>query len=237
MDGVAVTELFYLSGFDICRGLMKTVCDMINPLYPAPDRMPSEVRGPSSHGVIQFPSPNTHGLIRGSVAVPSVCRWFVVQSRPRQERVALINLERQGYESYLPLFAVQKMVRRKLEVAREPMFSRYLFVRMASDEIGQSWIQIRSTRGVSALVRFGEQPVQVDDALIEDLRQRENRQSGTPFPLFTSGDKVVITDGSLAGLEAIYDAEDGEGRAAVFIEILSRRLTMSLNLSGLRKAK
>jgi transcriptional antiterminator RfaH len=199
--------------------------------------MPSQAQDPSGHRVIQFPNPSTHGLLGGSVAVSSFRRWFVVQSKPRQERVALINLERQGYESYLPLYAVQKIVRRKLEVVREPMFSRYLFVRIASDGLGQSRTQIRSTLGVSALVRFGEQPVQVEDALIEDLRQRENRQRSMPFTLFASGDKVVITDGSLAGLEAIYHAEDGERRAAVFIEILSRRLTMILNSSSLRKFK
>ena len=44
---------------------------------------------------------------------PATSAWFLVRSKPRQESVALTHLARQGYESYLPLFATEKLVRRK----------------------------------------------------------------------------------------------------------------------------
>lgn len=46
--------------------------------------------------------------------------WFLVRSKPRQEAVALTNLTRQGYESYLPMFAAEKIVRRKHAIVQEP---------------------------------------------------------------------------------------------------------------------
>ena len=80
---------------------------------------------------------------------PATSAWFLVRSKPRQESVALTHLARQGYESYLPLFATEKLVRRKSTVVQEPMFARYLFVRLDTTGQGQSWSPIRSTVGVS----------------------------------------------------------------------------------------
>ncbi len=191
----------------------------------------------SERGILQFPGPHS---AEGIVGKPSVSRgehWFLVHSKPRQERLALINLERQGYEAYLPMFAVQKISRRELAVAKEPMFARYLFVQIAPEGLGQSWMQIRSTIGVSKLVRFGDQPARVDDALIRDIRQRESEQMEAPRLLFASGEKIVITEGSLSGLEAIYHAQDGSGRALVLLEILSRRVMLRVDFLSVRRMK
>lgn len=31
-------------------------------------------------------------------------RWYLAYTKPKQESVALVNLEQQGFEAYLPLF-------------------------------------------------------------------------------------------------------------------------------------
>jgi transcriptional antiterminator RfaH len=166
---------------------------------------------------------------------PATSAWFLVRSKPRQESVALTHLARQGYESYLPLFATEKLVRRKSTVVQEPMFARYLFVRLDTTGQGQSWSPIRSTVGVSELVCFGSRPARVDDALIATLREREIAQQGTPTTLFAHGDSVRITEGAFAGLEAIYQMNDAEGRAMVLLDLLSKPVAMTIDAASLRK--
>ena len=166
---------------------------------------------------------------------PNTSAWFLVRSKPRQESVALTNLARQGYESYLPMFAAEKLVRRKSTVVQEPMFARYLFVRLDTTGQGQSWSPIRSTVGVSELVCFGSRPARVDDALIATLREREAEQQGTPTTLFAHGDSVRITQGAFAGLEAIYQMNDAEGRAMVLLDLLSKPVAMTIDAASLRK--
>jgi transcriptional antiterminator RfaH len=161
--------------------------------------------------------------------------WFLVRSKPRQEAVALTNLARQGYESYLPMFAAEKIVRRKQAIVQEPMFARYLFVRLDTTGQGQSWSPIRSTIGVSELVCFGSKAARVDEALIGMLREREAWQSEQPKSLFASGDSVVIADGAFAGLQAIYQMNDAEGRAMVLLDLLSKPVAMRINAASLRK--
>lgn len=159
--------------------------------------------------------------------------WYLVHTKPRQEDIALTNLERQGYACYLPQMRIERVRRRKAEVAIEPMFPRYLFIRLDSSNQGKSWSPIRSTLGVSQLVHFGTRAAKVDDNLIDLLHQRE-RNLPTEA-LFHSGDSVVIADGPFAGIEAIYQTADAERRAFILLKILAKTVSMHIDVERLRK--
>ena len=82
--------------------------------------------------------------------------WHVVQSKPRMEQRAKENLENQGFEVFLPMLDIQKVRRGKLQTITEPLFSRYMFLRLT--EQMQDLSVVRSSKGVSHLVRFGTTP-------------------------------------------------------------------------------
>lgn len=158
--------------------------------------------------------------------------WYLVHTKPRLEDVALANLVHQGFECYLPQMRIERIRRRKAEIAIEPMFPRYLFIRLDSSNQGKSWSPIRSTLGVSQLVHFGTQAAKVDDALVELLKQRQ--QTMPTATMFHRGDSVVITDGPFAGIEAIYQMADAQSRALILLDILSKRVSMQIDVGRLR---
>ena len=160
--------------------------------------------------------------------------WYLVHTKPRQEAVALTQLERQGYPCYLPKMRIERIRRRKADVVVEPMFPRYLFVQLDSSDQGKSWTPIRSTMGVSQLVHFGARAAKVDDTLVDLLRQRE--RSLPTEAMFHSGDSVVVTDGPFTGIEAIYQTADADRRAFILLEILSKPVSMHIDAGRLRKA-
>lgn len=161
--------------------------------------------------------------------------WYVVHTKPRQEQRALVNLEQQGYGCYLPLLATERLRQGGLKVVQEPLFSRYLFISLDSGLTGQSWAPIRSTLGVSRLVSFGAEPAKVDCTLIDALRSQDRAFSERPQRLFDHGEQVQIKDGPFAGLDAIYQMSDGESRAMVLIDILSKPVKLTLSPASLRK--
>ena len=117
--------------------------------------------------------------------------WYLIYSKPQQERVARENLERQGYRSYLPLIRNRRRRRGKYMSIVEPMFPRYLFVHL-SDET-DNWGPIRSTIGVANLVRFGMLAARVPDDLIAILTERdEDGVQNLTTPDFESGDQVRL---------------------------------------------
>lgn len=158
--------------------------------------------------------------------------WYLVHTKPRQEAVAALNLQRQGYPCYLPMLTLDKLRRSRIATVTEPMFPRYLFVQLDSAPNARSWAPIRSTLGVTQLVHFGNRPARVDDALIGMIREREH--SGPPAPGYQAGDKVVVTAGPFAGVEAIFESADAQRRCMILIEILSRPVPLSVPAAGLR---
>jgi transcriptional antiterminator RfaH len=167
-------------------------------------------------------------------STPSTLTWYLIHTKHRQEAVALTNLSRQGFECYLPMLKVEKIRQRKTALVSEAMFPRYLFIRLDACGTGQSWSPIRSTLGVTEMVRFGGHPAKVDAQLIELIRSRE--QSHLVQPKFAKGEQVVVAEGPFAGLEAVYQATEAESRSLILLEILSKPVPMHINIASLRKA-
>ena len=108
--------------------------------------------------------------------------WYAVHSRPKQEHRALENLQNQGYEAWLPMITLEKLRRGRVTEVVEPMFSRYLFIRLDMEHT--NWTPIRSTLGVSRLVSFGNRPAPMADELIQALRGLPERlQYETKVPV------------------------------------------------------
>lgn len=165
---------------------------------------------------------------------PSTKAWFVIHTKPRQEQRALINLTQQGYQCYLPMLTLEKLGRGRLNVVKEPLFPRYLFICLDDSRYGQNWAPIRSTWGVVGLVTFGNNPAKIDTILIELLYQQQSIKED-PQRLFSHGDHLLISDGPFAGLEAIYQMACGESRAMVLIELMGKLAKIQISPAHLRK--
>lgn len=142
---------------------------------------------------------------------------------------------RQGYECYLPVFPKEKLRQNGVSIANEPLFPRYLFIRLGQGHADQSWTPIRSTKGVSQLVRFGVNPAKVHDGLIDCLRATEAAVQANPERLFTLGEQVRLTDGAFVGIEGVYQMADGERRVMVLIELMGKPVVMKVDAVSVQK--
>ncbi|MEH6587329.1 MAG: transcription/translation regulatory transformer protein RfaH [Halioglobus sp.] len=160
--------------------------------------------------------------------------WYTIQTKPRQEALAEENLLRQNYSTYLPRLRLKKRRRNQWREVIAPLFPRYLFIRVDADE--QSLAPIRSTLGVTGLVRFGQLLRPVPDEVIGYLKQAENQQTHlhedtrSPHRL---GDEVEILEGPFAGLQAVYQMDKPEQRALLLIELLGRRNQVIVGLDNI----
>ncbi len=161
--------------------------------------------------------------------------WYLVHTKPRQEKCALENLERQGFQCYMPTFSAEKLRRGVVSVADEPLFPRYLFIQLGMGESAKSWAPVRSTKGVSRLVSFGAEPAKVSDGLIEALLVQDAATKCEPERLFKPGERVRLTEAPFKDIEGIYHMADGERRAMVLIELLSRQMLVRVTPASLRK--
>lgn len=154
--------------------------------------------------------------------------WHLVHTKPRQEARAEENLAHQGYAVYLPRALVIRRRRGKPQRQVEPLFPRYLFIRLEPGV--DNWAPLRSTLGVSAVVRFGADAAIVPDALVAALQAREDaaglcdlRQAPPE-----AGDRVLVVEGELAGFEGIFVTTDGDVRATILLDIVGRATRVRL---------
>lgn len=158
--------------------------------------------------------------------------WYCIQTRIGQEDTAKLNLERQGFEFYLPLTFMDKRLRRYKQ-KYEPLFKGYGFLRLSTEE--GDWSVIRSTRGVRQLVRFGELPARVPDDLISSLKRRENEIGihGEEHE-YKKGDLVAIQNKQfLEYATGIYDKEAGD-RVIILMNIIGTETEISLKRGDIR---
>ena len=156
--------------------------------------------------------------------------WYAVLSKPRQEAAAEANLVRQGYEVWLPKIESSRRRSGRWVDLVEPLFPRYLFIRLRRGE--DDFSPIRSTRGVSNLVRVGLQPAVVPQMVVDRLRAAVDPRTGLLTPRgvpLKAGDRVEVMDGPCQGLEGVFHAASGAERVIVLLDILGRanRVTLS----------
>jgi len=157
-------------------------------------------------------------------------RWYVVQTQVNGEFKAARNLERQGYEVYLPRYLKRRCHARKVDFTAKPLFPRYLFV--AIDMATQRWRSIQSTSGVSRLVSNGEDPAMVPDGVVHALRAREDDKGFIMFdskPVFAPGDKVRVLAGAFMDSAGLFGALADHDRVSILLDMLGRKVRVLLD--------
>lgn len=159
-----------------------------------------------------------------TVGIAGTALWYVVHTKPRLEQAAQEQLQRQGFEVYLPLFRVfRKRPRAEKPLLRhEAMFPRYLFLRPTRPT--QSLSVVRSTLGVTRLVTFGTQPATLVDAAVQAIRRAEAARETAPLDAispYKPGMPVRLLDPALAGLQALVQSVSRD-RVTLLLDILGR---------------
>lgn len=165
-------------------------------------------------------------------------KWHVIHTKVREESRALKNLQAQGFEVFLPTCQAQKKQQGKIHLVTEPLFPRYLFIRLS--DVTSNCYPIRSTRGVSQLLKFGtsSDPIEIPEAIVDCLKQRCTKEEPL-HELFKPGEIIEITQGPFKGVigffEKLQTLPDGLSRAMLLVEVLGSVQKLQIQLSQLRK--
>ncbi len=162
--------------------------------------------------------------------------WYLIYTKPRMEKQAEENLNRQGYETYLPMVKTRRRRNSRYINVVEAFFPRYLFIHLSSTN--DNWAPIRSTFGVSRLIQFGGIPAIAPAELIRLLKANEDElgfQGGGQKEMKV-GDKVEIIDGPFAGYHGIYNKKKSTERVSILLDIVGKRSEVNISEHDLQLA-
>lgn len=158
--------------------------------------------------------------------------WYLVQFKPNSHHIARRNLERQDFETFLPLQNVTLRRSGKFREERRPLFPGYMFVAL-SPESGP-WRQINGTLGISRLVSTSGRPQQVPTALVRGLQGRCD-ETGLLLPpeTFHPGQQVALTSGPFASFVGTVERMQADRRVWVLLELMGRETRVQVDADNL----
>ena len=147
-------------------------------------------------------------------------KWYLIKTKPRQEKTAISNLENQEYTTYCPIVTINNK--------HIVLFPGYIFIHL--DKKKEDWSPIRSTKGIVNFVRFGLNFAQIPDNVIEFIKANQlfNKEKLINYNKFKPGDKVQISDGVFKNCIAIFESFQSDERVILLMKILGQQQAINL---------
>lgn len=146
-------------------------------------------------------------------------RWYLMRTKPSQERRVSQQFIQLGAQVLLPMIKVHVRRWNSLVESVAPMFPCYLF---ALFNLEFDYSHLRYTRGLKEIVRFAGQPAVVPDWMVDPIAQRCARGPlELPRRPFAHGECVKVTSGLLSEFEGVFDRYlSGPERVAVLLSVM-----------------
>ncbi len=129
--------------------------------------------------------------------------WYLLYTNPRAEKKVAEELQKKGFEVFLPLQRTLKVWSDRKKWVEEPLFKSYLFV---YTELEKNFYTILNTNGIVKFISFRGKTAVVDEREIDMVKKILGDLSFYPESVdketLKIGDEVEIVKGPLIGNKA-----------------------------------
>ncbi len=156
-------------------------------------------------------------------------RWYAVYCQSRMEAWARANLWERGLEVYLPRYLKRRRHARRTDWVPRPLFSGYLFVHANLDAGHER--RVNSAPGVRYMVKFGGPPPPLADAIIAEIRGREDADGFVSLcdpSTLKPGARLRIEEGALRDQVGLFECAADDARVILLLNLLGRPVRVRL---------
>lgn len=152
-------------------------------------------------------------------------QWYVIYTKPRNEKKVALELIKKGIEAYCPVkIEIRQWTDRKKKIEK-PLFSSYCFVCIEETQR----YDVLEVYGVSRFVYWLGKPAVVKDKEIEEIKRWLNDFSHEKIytDTFQVNDRIVIKSGTLMNQEGIILSQRGN-QLVLHLESIGYRMCISM---------
>ena len=148
--------------------------------------------------------------------------WFILQFKSNSHYLATKNLNRQGFETFLPLHDTTSRRTSRFINTSKPLFPGYMFIRF--DKAESEWHKINNTYGVSRLITFNSILKSIPTIFVDHLMKRYDL-SGKLLPIqkLKKGDQVTVFKGPFANFIATVEKYEADQRIWILMDLMGRK--------------
>jgi transcriptional antiterminator RfaH len=147
--------------------------------------------------------------------------WFILQFKSNSHHLATKNLNRQGFETFLPLHDTTSRRLSRFMNTSKPLFPGYMFIRF--DRTESEWYKINYTYGVSRLITYNSILKSIPTTFVDSLMVRCDL-SGKLLPIkkLKKGDNVTVLKGPFANFIATVEKYEADQRICILMNLMGR---------------
>ena len=151
--------------------------------------------------------------------------WYVLYTKPRNEKKVAERLSAAGYNVYCPLHKVKRQWSDRMKVVEEPLFKGYIFIQVEDKRRDEVFNYPGAVRYLFWLRR----PAIVRESEIHTIQKWLGQYDHSDIDIseILPGDFVRITTGPFSGEQAIL-LDKTTKKAVVQLKALGQQLSLSL---------
>jgi transcriptional antiterminator RfaH len=148
--------------------------------------------------------------------------WFILQFKSNSHHQASKNLNRQGFETFLPLHDTTSRKLSRFVNTSKPLFPGYMFIKF--DKAESKWHKINNTYGVSRLITTNSLLKSIPSKFVDSLMKRFDLSGKLlPSQKLKEGDQVEILTGPFADFIATVEKYEDDQRIWILMDLMGRK--------------
>ena len=157
--------------------------------------------------------------------------WYALSTRARHEKKVFERLQRKKIETYLPLVTIHKKWSDRYKDVQEPLFSCYVFVRIALKDR----LEILQTDGAVRLVSFNGIPATIPESQLNAIRfVLKEKKDVERIDYLTPGQKIEVIQGPLKGITGILINVKNRHRLALRLDSIMQAISVDIDYRDLK---
>ena len=157
--------------------------------------------------------------------------WYAVWTRSRHEQTVREQLERKGYEAFLPTVARWSRWKDRKKKIEWPLFPGYCFARFD----GGDRLPVLKCTGVVSIVSFHGDIAPIPDQEIDGIRRLvESDLQYDPCPFIREGAFVEVIHGPLAGVVGRLVRKGPHARLVLSVDLIGQAVSVEVDAADVR---
>jgi len=162
--------------------------------------------------------------------------WYAICTHPKQEERATRNLRAWDITTFAPQIKEPRYnpVTGRRQYTTKYLFPRYIFARF---NVESSIQKIRFTRGIHSIVSCGNDPVPVQENIIDTIKERIGREGYVLIhEKLNPGDRVRIKDGAMKDFVGVFEhALQDQDRVRILLTTINYQMHIEVEISMVSK--
>jgi transcription antitermination factor NusG len=157
--------------------------------------------------------------------------WYAIWTRSRHEQVVREQLERKGFEAFLPTIPKWSRWKDRKKKIDWPLFPGYCFARFDTRER----LPILKCTGVVNIVAFDGEIVPIPNFEIEGIRRLvESDLQFDPCPFIREGMMVEVTHGPLKGVVGKLLRKGSHARLVLAVDLIGQAVSVEVDAADVK---